>query len=372
MHFSDDRKGARAVMRAEREITALAAFHHPNIVGLVDVFSPASNQLAIVMDYVEGESLVGLLPELSPAQFLLVFRQIASALARVHRNGITHRDVKPSNILVSWPYAAGEPHAVLIDFGIALRAEDGTEAGFLGSPAYASPEQAIGGEVGPPSDVFSLGLIAYEAVTKIAPFLSDSIDESLSRHAAWRRPSLEAFSGFQYPQAVCSLIEDMLEVDPRERPEMSEVASRTDRALGYSEVLKGSDLSEPSGGLAESSVSEATVDVLERNGDRVWVEADYLRVRRRETDQVELYALQGLEPVVAIATDDGVAFSLTGGEVVLTDGLTEIRREFDRTVVQLIELADGGVEVLTADRNRFAIAPNGDVSPLPRRDRKVS
>ena len=171
--------------RFEREARVLAGLNHPNIVTLHSV-EEADGIHFITMELVEGETLATILPRNGfPLERLLAIGiPLADAVSRAHREGITHRDLKPDNIMID-----AEGRLRVLDFGLAkLNAAPEREAGtqvetvsavteegkIMGTVAYMSPEQAEGKEVDPRSDVFSLGTILYEMITGERPFRGDT------------------------------------------------------------------------------------------------------------------------------------------------------------------------------------------------------
>ncbi len=163
--------------RFQREARSAARLQHPNIVPVYEVGQDGKRRF-FTMQYVEGATLSELARKraLTPRRALDVTRKIALALDLAHRNGILHRDVKPSNILIG---EDGEPR--ITDFGLAKDLDAGpgtTLTGVsLGTPNYAAPEQLAGETrlVGPASDVYSLGATLYEALTGAAPFTGSSV-----------------------------------------------------------------------------------------------------------------------------------------------------------------------------------------------------
>lgn len=144
-----------------REARTLAALEHPGIVRVLDMGTVAGRRY-LVMEKVHGRTLRQWLERrpdgLSPAAALSVARGIADALAAAHASGVVHRDLKPSNVLVG--RATGAAARVrLVDFGIAGRAFAAGEASELGTWEAMAPEQRAGGPVGPPADVYALGLL---------------------------------------------------------------------------------------------------------------------------------------------------------------------------------------------------------------------
>ncbi len=160
-----------------RESRACAALRHPNIVGILDFGFDAANQPYMVMELLSGPSLreeVDLEAPMTPARVAAILGPIAAALQLAHDRGITHRDLKPANI-VAHRYESGERVYKVIDFGLAAMkaTSDQTRltdpAFFLGTLAYAAPEQMRGEEITPAADVYALGVIAYEMLTGSRP-----------------------------------------------------------------------------------------------------------------------------------------------------------------------------------------------------------
>jgi eukaryotic-like serine/threonine-protein kinase len=211
-----------------REARTVARLRHPNIVA-VYAAGEADNLLYFVMEYVEGESLRQLLerdgriegPRVERAVSLLA--DLARALGYAHVQGVVHRDVKPENVLLD----AATGRAMLTDFGVARAFASGidsdgdsavTRTGFVvGSPRYMSPEQAVGErELDGRSDIYSLGLVAYEMFAGSAPFTGSSPMQVLTKQLtepptplAQRRPDL--------PAEITSTIDRALAKLPAER-----------------------------------------------------------------------------------------------------------------------------------------------------------
>ncbi|MGH7629557.1 MAG: protein kinase domain-containing protein [Gemmatimonadales bacterium] len=174
------------VQRFLREIKVAAQLHHPHILPLYDSGTVAASEATrkapacpyYVMPYVEGESLrerLGRKEKVPLADALRLAREIAEALDYAHRQNIVHRDIKPENVLLE------DGHAVVTDFGIARAMIAAGERGLtgvgltVGTPAYMSPEQAMGeGELDGRSDVYSLGCVLFELLTGEPPFTAQS------------------------------------------------------------------------------------------------------------------------------------------------------------------------------------------------------
>jgi eukaryotic-like serine/threonine-protein kinase len=176
-HLAED---VAFVARFRREALSAARLQHPNIVQVFDSGQDEESQRHyIVMEYVDGPSCADLLREhkrLEIEQTVSIVRDACHGLDYAHRAGVVHRDVKPGNLLL-----AGETGITkLADFGIAKAAEQTriTQVGsVLGTAAYLSPEQAHGDEAGPASDIYSLGVCAYQFLTGRLPHEYSSLTE---------------------------------------------------------------------------------------------------------------------------------------------------------------------------------------------------
>jgi eukaryotic-like serine/threonine-protein kinase len=168
------------VARFRREALSAARLQHPNVVQVFDSGQdPESGRHYIVMEYVDGPSCADLLREqkrLELDETVHIVRDACHGLDYAHRAGVVHRDVKPGNLLIAEEMNITK----LADFGIAKAAEQTriTQVGsVLGTAAYLSPEQAHGEESGPPSDIYSLGVCAYQFLTGRLPHEYSSLTE---------------------------------------------------------------------------------------------------------------------------------------------------------------------------------------------------
>ena len=159
------------VERFRREAQSAAGLQHPNVVGVHDR-GESEGRHWIAMEYVEGASLKDLIRRgLDVGDAIEIIRQVLAGARFAHARGIVHRDLKPQNVLVD-----SEGRAMVADFGIARAgASEITQTGsVLGTAQYLSPEQAQGKEVNAPSDLYSIGVMLYEALTGGVPFDGDS------------------------------------------------------------------------------------------------------------------------------------------------------------------------------------------------------
>lgn len=162
--------------RFYQEAKAAGRLSHPNIVTIYDV-GKSGDIAYIAMEFLEGCELRDLLREkrsLPVEQILDVVAQVASGLSYAHEHDIVHRDIKPSNIML-----VRDGHIKITDFGIARMASSSvhTQTGMvLGSPKYMSPEQLLGKEIDQRSDIFSLGVMLYEMLTRVSPFTGENVN----------------------------------------------------------------------------------------------------------------------------------------------------------------------------------------------------
>jgi serine/threonine protein kinase len=219
------------VARAEREARLSARLNHPHVVAVFDVVSdPDTGDHWLVMEYVDGPNLGQLVAEkgpLSPDEAAPLLWQVSDALVAAHAAGISHRDVKPSNVLIDH-----HGQAKLTDFGIARIATDAslTQTGMMtGSPAYLAPEVASGQRGDAASDVWSLGATTFHVLAGRPPYeIGDHVLGALYRIVHEEPPRLDD-AGWMAP-----LLEGTMVRDPARRWSMDQVRdflARTDRSV---------------------------------------------------------------------------------------------------------------------------------------------
>ncbi|REJ10830.1 Stk1 family PASTA domain-containing Ser/Thr kinase [Halobacillus trueperi] len=206
------------IARFHREAQSATSLSHPNIVNIYDV-GEEDDIYFMVMEFVDGMTLKQYIQQHSPvdvSEAVDIMRQIASAIAHAHDNGIVHRDIKPQNILIDH-YG----HVKVTDFGIAmaLSATALTQTNsVLGSVHYLSPEQARGGMATKKSDVYSLGIVFFELLTGRLPFSGESPVSIALKHLQHETPSLKRWNA-DLPQSVENIVLKSTAKDPFHRYE---------------------------------------------------------------------------------------------------------------------------------------------------------
>ncbi len=184
--------------RFEQEVQVLAGISHPNVVQIFDFGFTDEGIFYCVMEYLEGRNLQDIVNETGPMsarKLIKILLEVGDALDVIHTGGIIHRDVKPSNIMLS-KSSSGET-AKLLDFGLikVVSRQDQEqqltqEGAIIGTPAYMSPEQAAGDEVDHRTDIYSLGAVACFAMTGIHIFERSSTVETMTAQIVAEVPSM--------------------------------------------------------------------------------------------------------------------------------------------------------------------------------------
>src|SRR5467141_3860679 len=211
-----------------REARAAAQIHHPNV-ARVSHYGEQDGECFYVMELVEGETLEAKVRREGPLPLALaleIIEQAARALAAAEACGVVHRDIKPSNIMLESD-ASGASIVKVIDYGVAkvLAPQAGagaeqTQAGFIGTPAFASPEQfAENGKsrIDTRSDIYSLGVTLWFLLCGRTPFVGRTLEEVAARQA--EELPLEQLKNAHVPARVIALLQSMLAVDPAKRPQ---------------------------------------------------------------------------------------------------------------------------------------------------------
>ncbi|MFF8830988.1 serine/threonine-protein kinase [Streptomyces sp. NPDC015131] len=199
-----------AYQRMQREARAAARIDHPSVVAIHDVVTEGDRPW-IVMELLRGRSLAEALDEgtLTPREAARIGAAVLGALGAAHEAGVLHRDVKPANVMLG-----RHDRVVLTDFGIAqLEGEQRlTETGaFVGSPEYVAPERVLGRRPGPESDLWSLGVMLYQAVEGVSPFRRQTTPSTLQAVLLAELPP------FQHAAGLAPVLTGLLRKEPEAR-----------------------------------------------------------------------------------------------------------------------------------------------------------
>lgn len=203
----------RFIDRFKREAEVLIKFQHPGSVALRDFGKTEDGNYYMAMDFCNGQTLRQVLDEqgeLPVRRVFLILEQLLDTLQAAHTAGIVHRDIKPENIMLE--FGANNSDVVkILDFGIAkLREQPNdssktTEGVSVGTPQYMSPEQASGeSKLDERVDIYSLGCVVYEMITGKAPFIGESVIQTLIMHLT--QPPKPFANDFGLPEAIESLV----------------------------------------------------------------------------------------------------------------------------------------------------------------------
>lgn len=219
--------------RAEREAQAAARLAHPGIVALYESASEPGS-VHLVSELVFGGTLGDLLAgeELSDRDVVRIGSALCDALGHAHSRGVVHRDIKPANVMI--PDNAESEAAIvkLTDFGVASLAGDATitrNGDIVGTFSYMAPEQAEGEEATPASDLYSLGLVLYEALCGVNPVRGQTPAET-ARNVGMELPALEEWRP-DLPPELCLAIDRAVSPDPEERGTVADLREELELSL---------------------------------------------------------------------------------------------------------------------------------------------
>jgi len=200
--------------RFRGEARTMATISHPGVVDVYDYGSDSVTGAYLVMEYIQGEALsrtLGRVGRLTAGRTMALVAQAAEALHAAHQAGVVHRDVKPGNLLVR-----PDGTLVLTDFGIARAAGAAqltADGSVLGTASYISPEQAMGERATPLSDIYALGVVAYQCVSGYRPFEGDNPLEIAMRHVREQPPPIPP----DVPPSARAVVERAMNKRPADR-----------------------------------------------------------------------------------------------------------------------------------------------------------
>jgi hypothetical protein len=342
----------------EREAKVLAELCHPNI-GLLLSFVKSDARMVLVLEYVDGFSLSTLLRKkltMPPDSVAAIGAAVARGLAHAHERGVVHRDIKPANVLVS---RRGE--VKIFDFGIArrstrdepvalapMRLED---VAAYGTPAYMSPEQILGENVDPRSDIFSLGVVLYQLVCGARPFeRGDETDRRPTAHRIRRDPPIPLHRRApDVPHALERIVMRAIEKLPSDRFQSAEaLAEALDELTASRTGLRGDKL------VVQALENAGLVRALDAASTAAAPESKRASVRR---------AVAGLAVIGVAAVTGGVALQATGHREGRAAGAQPL---------ELVPASSGSLRVLATpwaevwiDGQRVDVTPFARGIPLP-------
>lgn len=222
--FESAKEDSPAFLRFQREAQSLSQLNHPNIVVVFDFGLSEQGFPFLAMDYLQGTNLRHLIVSrgaLDPDRAVPIFIQIASAMAHAHSRDILHRDLKPDNVVLVANQETSD-YVKLIDFGLAKRLDEGRknlkkltmEGQVLGTPAYMSPEQIMGNKLDQRSDIYSMGVLMFHALTGMLPIYGTNEVDTMQRHLT--APPAD-FPDSAIPQGLQLVVRKALKKFPEER-----------------------------------------------------------------------------------------------------------------------------------------------------------
>ena len=241
-HLAEDEE---SMSRFEIELRAVCLLSHPYIIVIHDLGITASGIPYMVMDFVDGKDLLDTLAKDGPlpmARFLNIFLQVCEAMGHAHERLILHRDIKPDNIMLTRT-GRNREEVRLMDFGIARLLNDSergatrlTKPGqAVGSPMYMSPEQARGKDIDHRSDLYSLGLVMYEALTGVPAFQGETVYKTLIMQLT-EKPKPMSSHRFGIDPRLETIVSKLMEKAPEARYQsMRELHTELSALQGWSD-----------------------------------------------------------------------------------------------------------------------------------------
>jgi serine/threonine protein kinase/tetratricopeptide (TPR) repeat protein len=210
-----------AILMFKQEFRSVSGVHHPNLVRLGELFESRGDWF-FTMELVDGVDLTTWLREGDTQRIRETLAQLVTGLGALHDAGHVHRDVKPTNVLVS------NGRAILLDFGLAIRHDrdplSWSDSEMVGTPAYMAPEQASAGVAGPEADFYSVGVILYEALTGKLPIEGHALEMMMKKQRIV--PAAPSTLISNVPADLDALCVELLAIDPAVRPQRADIMKR--------------------------------------------------------------------------------------------------------------------------------------------------
>ncbi|MCB0324115.1 MAG: tetratricopeptide repeat protein [Bdellovibrionales bacterium] len=291
-HLAEGVEEEQFLRRFQREARLASRIDHPNAITIYD-FGIFGEQAYLVMQFIEGRSLKEVLDEegaLKLPRVLVLLRQVCGALTEAHALGIVHRDLKPDNIMISLRKEDQE-WATVLDFGIAkvLGSEQGqvstvTKTGrIIGTPHYMAPEQVLGHPTDARTDVYALGIIAYELLTGSPPFDCESLMQLIMKHVNEAPiPMLQKQPALRVPLDVETVVMRALQKKPDNRPPTTAAFIEALEAAAAGQVVAFPDLGDDDIQLGRDTVVAVSAEPQHVPDEHAFATAPSLSKRVRK------------------------------------------------------------------------------------------
>jgi serine/threonine-protein kinase len=256
---------AESVQRFLHEAKTASRLDHPNIITVFDFGQTQDGLLYIVMELLSGKPLAHDVDagRIEPTRAIHILTQVADAVHHAHTRGLVHRDLKPENIFLLPSTSLRGEFVKVLDFGIAqMKNQEGVDritrtGSVCGTPAYMSPEQVLGDEIDPRSDVYALGIIAFEMLTGLHPLRAETPMRQMMAHLEGTIPTFAHLGTFGVPAAVEQAVRHALEKKKEQRTSSAlEFANELAVAMGGASLAPTTPSSEAAKSTALAKGSE--------------------------------------------------------------------------------------------------------------------
>ncbi len=355
-----------AIARFNREAANASRLNHPNVCGIYDFGETPEGLIYLAMEYIEGESLTSLIAKsgaLAPQRAAAIIHQAADALAVAHDYGIVHRDLKPDNIMI----AKGRDNTDLVkvvDFGIAKAsasdAQKVTKTGLVvGTPEYMSPEQLAGDKLDGRSDIYSLGLVAFNCLTGKLPFPSESAQEAMIMRLTDEPKTLaEMKADAVWPPALQAVMDKALARDVNDRYQKASEFGRelTKAVAGIAQARRTSEATQLIDGREATGVAASRGAGGASSAKTVEAPASSAKTVAAPVPKTRVAAPATTSKTPMLVGIGVVAILAVGGAVMMMKGMTGVGRQ------KAGSPAAGGAAPVNADSGKSGTASDAKIA----------